>query len=191
MAPAPGGGLWIFDRDNRNLWALDRLFNVLGDDAEPDPRDQVFQPADGSGTHSARPKTFPGGIPLPVLYPVALAALPDNTVLILETDPSQKFSRLYRFRFRQQLGAPVSIDVVLQLIDADRQADFRLLGYDMAYVAEQDQGGVTRYDVLYVTAANGDQSYGFKITLQGDQMSLEALPLYFPMRLFGGKGIVA
>ena len=56
MAPAPGSGLWIFDCDNRNLWALDRLFNVLGDDAEPDPRDRVFQPADGSGTRSARPK---------------------------------------------------------------------------------------------------------------------------------------
>src|SRR5664279_2869141 len=115
MAPAPGGGLWIFDRDNRNLWALDRLFNVLGDDAEPAPRGEVFQPADGSGTRAARPKTFPGGIPLPVLYPVALAALPDNTVLILETDPSQNFSRIYRFRFRQQLGSPVSTDVALTL----------------------------------------------------------------------------
>src|ERR1035437_9729012 len=58
MAPAPGSGLWIFDCDNRNLWALDRLFNVLGDDAEPDPRDRVFQPADGSGTRSARPKKY-------------------------------------------------------------------------------------------------------------------------------------
>lgn len=195
MAPAPGGGLWIFDRDNRNLWALDRLFNVLGDDPQPDPRDEIFQPADGSGTRTARPKTFPGGIPLPVLYPVALAALPDNTVLILETDPSQRFSRVYRFRFRRQLGAPVSIDVVLKLIDADQQAGFRLPGYDMAYVAEPDRGGagrgVMRYDTLYVTAANGDQSYGFQITLQGDQISLEALPLYFPMRLFAGKGIVA
>ncbi len=191
MAPAPGGGLWIFDRDNRRLWALDRLFNVLGDTPEPDPRREAFQPADGSGTRTARSNTFPGGIPLPVSHPVALAALPDNTVLILETDPSQNFSRIFRFRFRQQLGAPVSTGAALALIDAGQQAGFRLPGYDMAYVAQQDLGGVTRYDVLYVTAANGDQSYAFQIVLQGDQMSLQALPLYFPMRLFAGKGIVA
>jgi phage tail-like protein len=191
MAPAPGGGLWIFDRDNRRLWALDRLFNVLGDTPEPDSRREAFQPADGSGTRAASSKTFPGGIPLPVLYPVALAALPDNTVLILETDPSQNFSRIFRFCFRQQVGAPVSSGAALTLIDAAQQAGFRLPGYDMAYVAQQDLGGVTRYDVLYVTAANGDQSYAFRIALQGDQMSLQALPLYFPMRLFAGKGIVA
>jgi phage tail-like protein len=191
MAPAPGGGLWIFDRDNRRLWALDRLFNVLGDTPEPDPRTEAFQPADGSGTRTASSKTFPGGIPLPVLHPVALAALPDNTVLILETDPSQNFSRIFRFRLRQQLGAPVSTGAALALIDAGQQAGFRLPGYDMAYVAQQDLGGVARYDVLYVTAANGDQSYAFQIALQGDQMSLQALPLYFPMRLFAGKGIVA
>ena len=191
MAPAPGGGLWILDRDNRRLWALDRLFNVLGDTPGPAPLMEAFQPADGSGTRTAGSNTFPGGIPLPVLHPFALAALPDNTVLILETDPSQDFSRVYRFRFRQQVGTPVSTAAALTLIDAGQQAGFRLPGYDMAYVAQQDLGGVTRYDVLYVTAANGDQSYAFQIALQGDQMSLVALPLYFPMRLFAGKGIVA
>src|SRR5262249_53585248 len=141
--------------------------------------------------------SFPAGIslasasPLTRRHAVAIAALPDNTILILESDPAERFSLVYRFRFGQQLGRPVSTSVAAELIDAGQQADFRLLGYDFAYVGDPDQcSGSTLADLLYITASDGEQTFAFQLTRSGDQIGLEPLPQYFPMRLFGGRGLI-
>lgn len=200
MSPAPGGGLWILDRENGRVWALDRLFNVVRPDgaAEVPQQRENFQPADGSRVRTAPAGSFPEGIslasaaPLTQRHAAAIAALPDNTTLILESDPAERFSLIYRFRFGEQLGQPVSTAVASELIDAGQQAEFRLLGYDFAYTGDPDQcGGSTLPDVLYITAADGEQTFAFQLTRKGDQIGLEPLPQYFPMRLFGGRGLVA
>jgi phage tail-like protein len=86
----------------------------------------------------------------------------------------------------------VSTSVAMELIDADQQATFQLLGYDFAYAGDPDQcSGSTLSDVLYVTAADGEQTFAFQLTRNGDQIGLEPLPQYFPMRLFGGRGVIA
>ena len=74
MAPRPGGGVWILDRDQRRYWALDRYFRVI-------PREQAalaltsgqlddFQPVDQSVTRRMLPHTFPAGVGLDVASPL-------------------------------------------------------------------------------------------------------------------------
>src|ERR1051325_146937 len=112
MTAMPGGGVSILDRTNKSYWSLDRNFNVLG------PKDQEtllelgrtedFQPVDGSMVRGRDSSTFPSALsllssPIALLDRIAIEALPDGTVLILDYDPSQRFSRIYRYECGKQL----------------------------------------------------------------------------------------
>jgi len=201
MAPLPGSGVWILDRDNARYWALDRNFNVIRQDQQEvvlNPEEAaIFQPADSSSERRSAVLTFPGGISLHAASPlannhaIAIEALPDGTVLILESDPDEPFSLIYRYRFSRQLGTPVSTETMRALIAPGKMASFRLRGYDFAFVPEHDESGDTIPDRLYVVPVEGNQVYAFNIWQQDDQLGLQPLPNYFPMRSFGGKGLVA
>src|SRR5262249_20383620 len=102
MVPAHGGGLWILDRVNRRLWALDKTFAVIRQnqteiDLYPVPPD-VFFPTDEVPKLERPQRTFPTGIslesasPLQSIDAIAVTALPDGSVLLLESNPAEKFS---------------------------------------------------------------------------------------------------
>lgn len=200
MAPMPGGGLWILDRENARYWALDRHFRVISrEQAElllSQERAELFQPTSGAERRRVA-RTFPSGIllnsalPLPIFNAVAIEALPDGSVLILESDPQASFAFIYRFLFAQQLGSPVSTEVMLTLIEPDKQDQFTLKGYDFAFVPEHSEDGETIPDRLYVVPPEGNQVYPFNIWQQDNQLQLQPLPNYFPMRMFGGKALVS
>jgi phage tail-like protein len=200
MAPAPKGGVWILDRNNRLLWGLDRTFAVIRQGQPeidlPQGPPEVFSPADGEPPPMRPPHNFPAGIslgmasPLGLIDAVAVAGLPDGSVLLLDSPPARQFSLIYRFRDGQQIGAPVSLASVLDLLAPDDRAGFSLLGYDFAFIASEQIPTGQRQNILYVVGQNGDQSWGFAVDYRTAQLSLAALAEFYPMRLFGGKGLV-
>src|SRR5262249_37556587 len=147
-----------------------------------------FQPQDGSAVRRRAARTFPEGIsldlasPLTAGDPVAIEALPDCTVLILDRNPGRPFSLIRRYRYGRLLGEPVSVGAMSNLIAAEDQAAFRLTGFDMAFVPEHLSAEGNVPDRLYVVAESGNQSFAFNLSQQDDQLQIQPLPSYLPMR---------
>jgi phage tail-like protein len=200
MAPRPGGGVWILDQLNRRYWALDHNFNVVvreRDDALlAEAREEDFQPLDAGATRSTKRRTFPRGIsldqssPLELRQPIAIEALPDGAVLILDYDPATQFSFIYRYEFDLRLDR-VSTEAMKTKIETDQESGFNLIGYDMSFVAGREEDGAQTTDRLYVVSAEGNQSFAFDLCLRDGALTLIPVAEFLPMRLFGGKGLVA
>jgi phage tail-like protein len=199
MAAAPDGGVWILDRTNRRLWRLDRTFAAVRrnqDEVDLSTEPDIFAPADGQ-THTARPpRTFPAGLsldtasPLESIAPIGVAALPDGSVLLLESDPLRPFSSIYRFRDGLPIGSPASIEGVLELLEPEDQPGFRLSAYDFAFIPKEQTPSGLRRNTLYVVGQNGDQAWAFTADYSTDQLVLTPVPEYYPMRLYGGRGLI-
>jgi len=206
MSPRPGGGVWILYRDFSNalrparLWALDRQFNLIDQDQESaiviEEEIDDFQPKDSDETRRTHLQTFPRGISLDAASPlagidaIAVEGLPDGSALLLDREGDGDFARVYRYRFGHEIDS-VSTDSVRELIEVDKRQGFRLVAHDFAFVAEHETTEGHIADRLYIVASDGNQAFAFNISLENDHLKLEPLELYFPLRLFGGKALVA
>jgi phage tail-like protein len=197
MAARPGGGVWILDRLNRCYWALDRQFNVVRLDNAPEtliPDD--FQPVEAGMTRQTAARPFPEPItlglaaPVAALDPVAIEALPNGAVLILDNPPGMLDSLIFHYRLATRLGSPVSTEAVREVVKDQDRPNFHLRGYDFAVVPNRDEQNQALLGKLYVTAINGNQTYAFDLFEINSQLKLQALAEYYPMRLFGGKALV-
>jgi phage tail-like protein len=195
------GGLWILDRANARLWKLDRTFAVIRADQQQlifaAERADLFQPAAGGAVRKTAEQSFPLGIvldtssPLTGLHPEAIEALDDGSVLVLDNPPGARFSRILRYLNGQPAGQPVSADAVLAIVDSSQQKAFRLLAQDFAYLAVETRPDGARYDTLYLVGETGDQAFAFTLSLANGQLALQPIAEFLPLRLWGGKGIVA
>ena len=201
MAPAPGGGVWILDRANARLWELDRAFATVGRNQAQVPLGtrEAFGPVQGAPASPAAcaPAVFPAGISLEMASPlgsidaIALAPLPDGSVLLLDGDGGGAFSLIHRFGESGEMGSPVSLDIVLELLEPEDRAGFALRGFDMAFMAVEQTPFGSRQNTLYVAGANGDQAWAFTVAYGAAQLVLTPLAEYYPMRQFGGRGLIA
>lgn len=199
----PGGGVWILDAFNRCYWGLDCHFNLIHSgqpDEELGPVEvEDFQPVEVSTPPQSERRTFPSSMalnissPLEAINPIAIEALPDGTVLILDhdPDPETRFSRIYRYDLDKRIGE-ISTEAMVAEIEAEQASQFRLVGYDIAFVPEHvGEQGREVSDRLYVAADDGNQTYAFSLCQTDGQLECQPIGEYLPMRLFGGKGLVA
>jgi phage tail-like protein len=200
MAPAPDGGVWILDRDHHALWRLDRHFAVIPQGEEQSivtETPNIFSPLDGEPPFTCPPRSFLRGLeletasPLQVMDAVAVEGLPDGSVLLLQSNPLERFSSIYRIRNGHQIGQPVSLAGLLDLLELKDRDRFSLLGFDFAFISKEQTLGAPREKTLYVVGQNGDQSWAFTADYSSDQLVLSPVAEYYPMRLFGGHAVIA
>ncbi len=204
IAPAPDGGVRVLDRANKAYWHLDRYFRVYaqaGSNANPQASSS-FQPVNGKLQPAqmqcfSRQITSALAMPLtPLSDPVAIEALPDESVVILDNPPASFFSVAYRYKLGVQTAPPQPLDQALvryitQQPPSDDPHPSAIRGYDIAFVSQTGAGQSDSLGTLYITGINGEQVFEFDLKPQPNTPWLEPVPQYFPMRRFGGKGIVA
>jgi phage tail-like protein len=197
LSAAYDGGVFVLDQAGRRVWRLDRTFAVVGLAAPPPVKPDAFTAVDGSASHAAVPGgaaaavTLDLAIPIAAASPVAIAALPDASFLLLDSPPGAAFSTILRYKDGAQRGLGVSTGAATALIDPDLQGTFRLLGHDFAYLPKRTGTQEPLDDLLYVVGQDGDQAFAFQLALEGEQIDLQPVAEFFPLRLFGGKALIA
>lgn len=197
IAARPEGGVVVLDRANRRYWRLDRNFAVEPDQAAitlgPAVADP-FQPADGE-PRVAEPRSFQHGVPFDASTLVlgdiiAVEALGDGTVLLLEADGGDGFARVAAFRAGLPHGLPVSLSLFLGELEEDARAGFALAGHDMAFLPDSDAPLADR-GRLYMVSAEGNQTFAMSLAVDDVGLALRAERDFLPMRRFAGKGLAA
>ena len=173
MTPRPGGGVFILDRVQSWVWELDRHFHVVTTaQAVPEtpPQGSFAPPGGAAGSSSPSPSARRA------LSAADATAVPPDAIAI-EADPNGGFFLL------ESGGGQGSL--------ISRYSDGALVGSPMG------TAGFTGYDLAFVDGrllvvdAGGSQTWAFGLTEVNGAPVIELLITYYPMREFGGKGLVA
>lgn len=189
MSAAPDGGVWILDSANQQTWKLDRYFR-LENNGKPFSID-----AENA---------------------VSIDAAPDGSVFIMDSPPGDTvppaaYSTLYWCRFDTGDGSIDCVSLSLEVpFSNNEMIDFSsppptLRGHDMAFVPESpeeitctrvpsEKGLKILKGTLFIAEVAGNQTYAFTLRAGGEganPLSLELKPLYYPMRLYRGRALVA
>jgi len=190
-----GGGVWVLDRKHQRVWEMDRRFEVVVQraGAVPQPDDGWFTCADGSAPIWLRPVVPSGqGWSIGSIKAVAIAALSEGGVLVLERDGGDGFARVHWLKNGAAHGAPASTRIILRhLAPAPGAKPFTLIAHDFALGARLSADPDTWSARLYIVGSDGNQAYAFGIETSGDHLVLHPQPEYYPMRLFAGRALAA
>ena len=201
FAATSDGGVVLLDRQNKVYWKLDRDFRVQdlrGSTWQERSTVNGFYPADGSASPASCASsqvTADMAVSLAALScPIAIEALSDGSVVVLENPPGGSYSVVHRFQQGVETGPPVSLQNALALYVEDcptsqlpHPTDVR--GYDFAFVAGTSSNSAA-LGTLYVVDIFGNQSFAFALSVQKNVLALTTQAGFFPMRQFGGRALV-
>lgn len=185
MSATADGGLVILERGSRAMWALDCHLKVIRR-APPAIEQETddFKNRDGSARVPPRQRVPIGPVALSAADPIAIEALGDGTVLILDREPDvarPASSAVRRYRFDEELGGPVFLDVMKERADPASPAPLDFVAHDIAVAGGR----------LFAASRGGAQAFAFDLEIHADSFELKPSADYLPMRFFGGKAIVA
>jgi phage tail-like protein len=197
MAPRPGGGVWILDRENRRYWELNRHFHVVPLRAPPErtPVRMTFEPLDSSVERGPLewagllPITDEEASPLQAADPIAIEGLPDSTVLILDRRPGQAYSAVLRYRGSELIDS-LSLEAMGDLLNVSDRTRFRLTAHDFVFAPQFESREGSVPDRLFIASSEGNQAFALHCFLDEGRARLKPLTEFYPLRLFGGKGLV-
>lgn len=194
IAARPQGGVWILDRAQHRVWQLDRLFNVVpfatGTPAPaPSEFSAAFPPAEPPATSETlrAPLTLDAALAVTEANPIAIAALADDSFLVLDLPAPGAFAGVAHYRFCSGRVGAASTNVLVEHLAPGNE--FVLVAHDFtALPMVSDPPGPAA--TLYIATADGNQCFAFdyRLSAQG-QPQLDASAAFWPMRLFGGKGL--
>ncbi len=194
IAASPDGGAWILDRANRCYWGLDPWFRVLAPAGPGEAKRGAagFHPVSGEPLYTpecdfGEAVASAQAMKIAAVDPIGIAALPDGSVLILDSRTELGYSTVFRYRLRDMIGPPVA----LNQIDVGQTSPYVLFGQDLAFVASAQQtAGAGLQGTLYVADALGAQTFAFNYTTASNNWAAEPIPQFYPMLRFGGKGLI-
>jgi phage tail-like protein len=193
-----GGGVFVLDRRNRRLWELDRRFLVVS----RRPASDTPPPAEFRATAT---QGSPGPEPRPAWYahrrieledatplggdPIAVETGPPGRVLVLDANPTAPPSTVRLVE--PATGTTLTARLEEAAPDPGSTA-FQLVAHDMALEAATPAGADDgRLGTLYVVDAEANQAFAFALRVAAGRLEAVLAHDYFPMRLFGGKALVA
>lgn len=203
MTAAPDGGLWILDlpsAQNARLWYLDcalRIGSPHGALRTELASAQVEEFHGIGGVARIKPaQSYPSeiditlSVPLSEVSPVAIESLPDGTLLLLDQGPFADTARIHRLKCGVAQGEVVDLFEESRNIYPNQE---RFTGHDLAFLGNVDTNNVHNAfsGMLYVAAAEGNQSFGFSLSISGVLMRVEVTTQYLPMRRYAGKALIS
>ena len=181
------GGVFVLDRDHAALWELDRRFLVVSRRAAHEaPAAPDFAPAEPGPAPPPAPawsahRRIAAADATPIGGdPIAVERAPSGRVLVLDRNEAAPPSSVRLL----DPGAPAGPSARLEEVPEDGPP-VQIVAHDMALVANGDLG------TLFVADRDGNQAYAFTLALHGDTLTARLAHDFFPMRVFGGKALVA
>jgi hypothetical protein len=197
LAPAPGGGVWVLDRQNKAYWGMDRSFRVVStptslQTVEP-AETSAFRPV-GGAIVVAPSRRFPRGFPVDAVDPVSIEGLPDGSVLVMDraVAPGGVASSIRRYALGEPLSEPAALDDEV-FVESARGAECRhlgIVGHDLAYVPELPGTDGGRGS-LFVVDDDGTQVVAFALSCSSGELAVRAQIEYLPLHAYGGRALVA
>ncbi len=202
LAPRIGGGCWVLDRRHRRLWPLDRRLEVVTNDCDPPADDEPgFAPRPPvPGARPRVPLRAAQGRALVATDPLAIDTLPDGAVVVLDTPGADGFARLWLVEPDGLQRAASTADLARHLAQgtppgtpsgAPSGTAPSWPGHDLAVLPREADDPPHWRGRVHLVGADGNQAMVFGLLLDGATLVADALPLYQPMRLFGGRALVA
>ena len=198
LSARAGGGVWILDSDQRRVWELDRRFEIVISGhaamaAAPANAFSSVAPAiDAPRVTRGAIRAEQGWLISGTGALVDVVGLAAGGVLVLEADDGSGFARVHWLRDGVPIGAPASTRLMSEHIEVnDGDEPFRLRGHAFALAAREPDDPPEWTGRLLIVGTDGNQAFAFGVRCDTAALVLQALAEYYPLRLYGGRALVA